>query len=181
MCLTLCDPGDCSPLGSSVHGIFQARILEWVAISFSRGYSQPRDWTQVPGIAGRCFDLWATREGISWTNVVSKSITGLIHRHWKSLVPQINWKIVIKWCSFLRKIFQLIYMWTVDWRIPTENRILAIIWTWLPQNSYLLKEESVLIFVQKDHCNSLFLYCIPNGNFLLPFSCTIVFWMCESL
>ena len=44
---TLCDPMDCSLPGSSVHGIFQARILEWVAISFSRGPSQPRDPTQV--------------------------------------------------------------------------------------------------------------------------------------
>ena len=42
-CLTLCDPVDCSPPGSSVHRILQARILEWVAISFSRGPSQPRD------------------------------------------------------------------------------------------------------------------------------------------
>ena len=42
-CLTLCDLMDCSPPGSSVHGILQARILEWVAISFSRGLSQPRD------------------------------------------------------------------------------------------------------------------------------------------
>ena len=42
-CLTLCDPMDCSPPGSSVHGILQARILEWVAISFSRGSSQPTD------------------------------------------------------------------------------------------------------------------------------------------
>ena len=44
-CLTLCDPGDCSPPGSSVHGILQARILEWVAISFIRGSSPPRDST----------------------------------------------------------------------------------------------------------------------------------------
>ena len=42
---TLCDPMDCSPPGSSVHGTFQARILEWVAICASRGSSQPRDWT----------------------------------------------------------------------------------------------------------------------------------------
>ena len=42
-CLTLCDPMDCSPPGFSVHGILQARILEWVAISFSRGSSRPRD------------------------------------------------------------------------------------------------------------------------------------------
>ena len=46
-CLILCDPMDHSPPGSSVHGIFQARILEWIAIPFSRRSSQPRDWTQV--------------------------------------------------------------------------------------------------------------------------------------
>ena len=44
---TLCDPVDCSPQGSSVHGILQARILEWVAMSFSRESSQPRDRTHV--------------------------------------------------------------------------------------------------------------------------------------
>ena len=53
---------DRSPLGSSVHGILQARILEWVAILFSRGSSRPKDWTQVSRIGGRCFNLWATRE-----------------------------------------------------------------------------------------------------------------------
>ena len=49
-------PHDCSPPGFSIHGIFQARILEWVAISFSRGSSQPRNRTQVSCIAGRCFN-----------------------------------------------------------------------------------------------------------------------------
>ena len=56
-CPTLCDPKDCSPPGSSVHGILQAGILEWVAISFSRGSSHLRDWTQVSCvfyIAGEC-------------------------------------------------------------------------------------------------------------------------------
>ena len=61
-CLTLCDPMDCSLAGSSVHGIFQARVLEWIAISFSRGSSQPRDQTQVSCIAGGCFTIRATRE-----------------------------------------------------------------------------------------------------------------------
>ena len=61
-CPTLCDPVDCSLPGSSVHGILQARILEWVTISFSRGSSQPRDRTQVSCIGSRCFNLWATRE-----------------------------------------------------------------------------------------------------------------------
>ena len=53
---------DSSQPGSSVHGIFQARILEWVAISFSRGSSWPRVKTQVSCIVGRRFTVWATRE-----------------------------------------------------------------------------------------------------------------------
>ena len=57
LCLTICDPMDCSPRGSSVLGILQARILEWVAISVSRGSSQPRDRTQVSRIAGRFFTV----------------------------------------------------------------------------------------------------------------------------
>ena len=56
-----CDPMDCSSPGSSVRGIFQARVLEWVAVSFSRGSTQHRDRTQVPCIAGRFFTNWATR------------------------------------------------------------------------------------------------------------------------
>ena len=63
-CPTLCDPVDCSLPGSSVHGILQARILEWVAISFSRGSSRPGDQTRVSRIAGRRFTIWATREAI---------------------------------------------------------------------------------------------------------------------
>ena len=51
--------------GSSIHGIFQARVLEWISISFSRGSSWSRDWTQVSRIAGRCFTVWATREAQS--------------------------------------------------------------------------------------------------------------------
>ena len=54
-CLTPCDPMDCSPPGSSVHGLLQARILEWVAVPFSRGSSQPQDRTQVSCTAGEFF------------------------------------------------------------------------------------------------------------------------------
>ena len=60
--LTLCDTLDCNPPGSSVHGIFQARILEWVAISSSRGSSQPRDQTcgsRVSCIAGISYTCWS--------------------------------------------------------------------------------------------------------------------------
>ena len=58
---TLCDPIDCSLPGSSVHGILQARILDWVAIPFSRGSFWLRDRTYVSCIAGRFFTISATR------------------------------------------------------------------------------------------------------------------------
>ena len=57
LCPTLCDPMDCSLQHSSVHRIFQARVLEWVAIFFSRGSSQPRDRTWVSHIVARCFTI----------------------------------------------------------------------------------------------------------------------------
>ena len=66
------DPKDCNLPCSSVHGIFQARILEWVSISFSRRSFWPRDWTQVSHIIGRRFTIWATRQ---------VTFPMLIHRH----------------------------------------------------------------------------------------------------
>ena len=62
LCLTLCNPLDCNLPGSSVHGIFQTGILEEVAISFSRGFSQLRDLIQLSRIAGAFFTIWATRK-----------------------------------------------------------------------------------------------------------------------
>ena len=73
-CPTLCDPMDCSPPGSSIHGIFQARILKWVVISFSRRSSGPRDWTPVSHIVSQ-FSL----------SVVSNSATPWIAAHQASL------------------------------------------------------------------------------------------------
>ena len=66
-CLTLHDQMDCNPPDSSIHGIFPARILEWVAMPSFRGSSWPRDWTQVSCIAGRLFTISATREA-QWIN-----------------------------------------------------------------------------------------------------------------
>ena len=61
-CLTLCDPMDCGSPGSSVHGISQARILEWVVILFSRGSFQTKDRTPVSCIGRRILHYWVTRE-----------------------------------------------------------------------------------------------------------------------
>ena len=61
-CLTPCKPVDCSLPGCSIHGILQARILEWVAMPFPGGSSWPTNLTRVSCIAGRLFTSWATRE-----------------------------------------------------------------------------------------------------------------------
>ena len=68
-CPSLWQPCKCSLPGSSVHGISQAKLLEWVAISFSRGSSQPRDQTWVSCTAGRFFTIWATREA-HWQSTI---------------------------------------------------------------------------------------------------------------
>ena len=88
-CRTLCDPMD-----YTVHGILQARIQEWVAVSFSWGSSQPRDWTQVSLTAGVLFTSWATREALYFINkpsagkppVLPVSVHTLQPFNWRSLV-----------------------------------------------------------------------------------------------
>ena len=87
LCPTLCDPMDCSPPGSSVRGILQAKTLEWVVIPFSRGSSWPRDWTQVSCIAGRFFISWATREV---PKLLSVSSVQSLSRVWLFATPWIT-------------------------------------------------------------------------------------------
>ena len=108
-CPTLCDPMDCSLSGSSVHGIFQARVLEWVAISFSMGSSRPRDQIQVSHIAGRHFTVWATREvqypiHIKYNEFLLSLLSvpfliflriscGILYFHWWKLLLLFFWKL----------------------------------------------------------------------------------------
>ena len=80
-CPTLCVPMDCSLPGSSVHGIFQAIILEWIAISFSRGSSQPRDQTRVSLVVDRRFTVWATSIALKfWVQEQWNSLWKSLHR-----------------------------------------------------------------------------------------------------
>ena len=81
-CPALCHPMGCSLLGSSVHGILQARILEWVSIPFFRGSSQPRDRTQVSWTVGRFFTIWATWEAPECPR------RNLFHDSWVSFIPE---------------------------------------------------------------------------------------------
>ena len=71
-----------SPPGSSVHGVLQARVLEWVAISFSRGSSPPRNWTWDSCTAGSFFTDWATRE--AHIHVSNSLLITYIHTTWRS-------------------------------------------------------------------------------------------------
>ena len=73
-CLTLCNPVDCSPPGSSIHGIFQARVLEWVAIAFSRGSSWLRDWTLSDWTE---LNWWVWNNDLKWLlkKILSKTTT----------------------------------------------------------------------------------------------------------
>ena len=73
-CVWLYDPMDCSPSGFSVHGILQARILEWVAIPFSRGSSWSRDRTWVSHIVGRFFTIWATGKSPLKKKILSQRV-----------------------------------------------------------------------------------------------------------
>ena len=84
----LCYPMNYSPPGSSVHGIFQARTLEWVAIPFSRGSSWPRDGTQVSWIAGEFFTIWATREALSTPRTLNNRNAGITDEAKKSAVSE---------------------------------------------------------------------------------------------
>ena len=98
------DPMDCSLPGSSIHGIFQARVLEWVAISFSRGSSQPRNRTGVSCTAGRFLTSWAAREAWAGGYQALKAKNGLTlqecvrpngksSRSWSSQVPQASFPV----------------------------------------------------------------------------------------
>ena len=82
-CLTLCDPVDCSPPGSSVHGILQARILEWVAIPFSRGFSWPRDQTHISCLGRQILYHRATWEATYLVMQFRHSLPILWPSHWK--------------------------------------------------------------------------------------------------
>ena len=139
-CPTLCDPMDCSPPGSSVHGILQARILKWVAISFSRGSSWPRDRTQVSHISGRCFNLWATWEALSmYAAATAKSpqscrtlcnpidgsppgspIPGILQARtpeWVAISFSNAWKWKVK-VKLLSRVWLLATPWTVAHQVP---------------------------------------------------------------
>ena len=104
LCPTFCNPTDCNPPGSSVHGILQARIPEWVAVPFSRGSSWPWDQTLVSYIAGRFFTVWAIREAETGLSLKDKSL-----RLKRKL--QIPFATNFKFIMWIWKCYQITFYW----------------------------------------------------------------------
>ena len=128
LCLTLCKPMDCGPQGSSVHGILQARVLEWIAIPFSRGSFQPRYETWVSCIAGRFFTIWAT-EKIQYTYMH-------IYIYAQALLQKKSFSDV---CSFIKSKLEIFW-----WR----QKCIWIVWARFPGKDWdtnLHKLRSALI------------------------------------
>ena len=96
-----CDPVNCSLPGSSVHGILQARMLEWVVISLSRGTSRSRNWAQVSRIAGGCSTYWAMWDIFRWRHTHIQQIDLLSVWHGDYLL-------FLKWKWIIIKVFFLI-------------------------------------------------------------------------
>ena len=93
---------DCSLSGSSIHGIFQASVLEWIAISFSRGLSWPRKWTRVSRTAGKRFTVWATREAQLWYYLGVKKTVVLRKLTWNNFQDSVELQHNTEWCSLLK-------------------------------------------------------------------------------
>ena len=111
-CSTLCDPMDCSPPGSSVHGISQGRILEWVAISSSRESLQPRDWTHISWVS--LIDRQILYQWATWRATYSAGRCHLSYSNWPGsfrykrllcfLIPSSCWRIMV-WFSLSNLVY----------------------------------------------------------------------------
>ena len=144
-----CNPVDCSPPSFSVHGIFQARILEWIDISFSRGSSQPRDWTQISPIVDRRFTIWATREVLFTDYTTLKKFlyfcllqfSHLLMESTSNLYQNVDMK--LKWVNFELALRAIISYYYRDLLCKSSSNFFAQLFTlfsgqWPPSLSRLL-------------------------------------------
>ena len=138
-CLTLCSSTDCSPLGSSAHGILQARILEWLAIPFSRGSSWPRGWTLVSCIAGRFFTIWATWKSCTsmWEHHIFMQ-EGMFSFLWRIERFHLNQKLSSAWICFFPSVLCALWQETMPlhpliYTLPPHPSGYALLspWVWL--------------------------------------------------
>ena len=124
-CPPLCDLMDFSLTGSYVHGILQARILEGLAIPFSRGTSQPRDWIHVSHVAGRFFTIWATREAPprKWNLSLFSLLPHLFAMKWWDKMP---WSSSFD-CSVLSQVFHFLLLPSIRGSL-SPHHFLRLVW-----------------------------------------------------
>ena len=129
------DPMDCSPPGCSVYGIFQARILQWVAVFFSRGSSWPRNWTWISCLAGSLFTNWARME--------DQEAMGVWNWKWPLDAKNSPWKIVRKnkesrfqplninklnSANSINKFGSMFSLRTLSWEFDTADTLISAFW-----------------------------------------------------
>ena len=156
LCLTLGKSMDCRPPGSSVHGILQARILEWVDVPFSRGSFQPRDRTKASCIAGGFLTVWAMREPHM---CVSPSLYIYICMYIYAFFPLLNI------CHLVFKDFQALF--------------LSQSWTFFPLFPFSLLCSILIslptVFPQYGVCLGIEIWVVAFENSCVP-SCSSLFW-----
>ena len=138
-CPTCCDPMNCSPQGSPVLGTFQARILEWVAIPFSRVSSRTRDQTQVSCIVGRFFTIWATREAPKWWWKLLNNVQLF------SSVHGILWVRILEWVAIP---FSRGSPWPRDQASCAAGRFFSV---WATREAYAILQLYFHLLSQEDH------------------------------
>ena len=171
---------DCSLLGSSVHGILQARILEWVAISFSKVSSRHKDRTQVSHTAGKLFTVWATRGSYLHQTVAIFSFTVIFCWYFKtvnsqSIIPSplvlVSLLVFYESCNMLSQAAWLkaieIYV-SQFWRTEARNHAVyrAVCFPWR-----LLERILPCLFQLLGHSLSW----LPHSNFCL---CLHILYIC---
>ena len=138
---TLCNPMDCSPPGYSVHAIFQARILEWVAISYSRGSSRPGDWTSPVSSELLVDSLPAKSSGKpGW------SYTGFnVPYAFFGALPLQSWRCSSCWLTYSEKLKKILC-----WRLTTYNYTHILLSSWTCRQSTLLSKFSFSSFLSAE-------------------------------
>ena len=145
LCPVLHGPIGSSPTDSSVHGILQAKIMEWVAILFSRGSSQPRDQTQVSCISGRFFSIWVIREnylGISNLGILRYCLWDRIAELDRVVVQSLSgvWFFVTPWTAACQPSLSFTISWSllklmsIESMMPSKYLILCLPFSSCPQS-----------------------------------------------
>ena len=126
LCLTLCSPTDCSPPAYSVHGMLQARILKYIAVSFSRGSSRSRDWTQSPALQVDSLLSEPPRKlsKNSYNSVIERQ---MIPSNKREKTTDTTWMESQKYWSWLKEVSPKIICYNIIHAIGTGNRA-AVAW-----------------------------------------------------